>query len=323
MVPLVASYARPDEDVWAYVIHNPSNFPNAFTIIVGKSDCLAFPLNPKSWPTPSTGVSTTLAGISFTAASISAIVPKGSLVPWTNSAGMRSFGKCWVRNWSGLPGACSGYESRSRPSATAGSSAQSIVACRPPYDCPPRKIRPDTRLRTAAHAFFSPCRSLSAFPGLGGPNGRACRNGRSQRSTVAPVSAKASANATSNAILQFPPAPCVRTRASPVDFVGRCRNPRTYGSTEVSVKTSAGITIFRPWESIEAHAFKRLVDFDCFDLVGEFRPATQHFGIFQRLAPCLLRLPILDQHILSRFRIAVEVIPAVTAFGEGRHEHAN
>ena len=48
------------------------------------------------------------AGISASARFISAIDPNGSAVPWTKTDGVRKFGRCCVRNCSGLPGGCSG-----------------------------------------------------------------------------------------------------------------------------------------------------------------------------------------------------------------------
>ena len=53
-----------------------------------------FPLNPRSCPAPSTGSSRVFAGISFRAASISSMDPKGSRVPCTNITGTSICGRC-------------------------------------------------------------------------------------------------------------------------------------------------------------------------------------------------------------------------------------
>src|SRR5262249_43265877 len=83
-------------------------------------------------------------------------------------------------------------------------------------------------------AHRKPSRSRAAIAGNGGPCGRDCRKGKSQRSTVKPVSANALLRATSSLAWQFPPAPWVSTRPWPLDRTGECRNPLIAGATEVS-----------------------------------------------------------------------------------------
>ena len=84
--------------------------------------------------------------------------PNPSRVPCTNIAAVSSRGKCAVLNSSGRCGGCRGYDSSSsNPSTNPGSAAASIEACRPPYECPPRNTRPETRPRIAATAARSPC----------------------------------------------------------------------------------------------------------------------------------------------------------------------
>src|SRR4051812_16166633 len=62
---------------------------------------------------------------------------------------------------------------------------------------------------------------------MGGPDGRACLKGRSQRSTVTPDSQKASARAVSNAERQLAPAPWVNTKPCASARFARWRKPRT------------------------------------------------------------------------------------------------
>jgi len=87
-------------------------------------------------------------------------------------------------------------------------------------------------------AARSPCWSRSALPRGGGPCGRIWRKGRSQRRTVSPDSQNATASATRSGDPQFAPAPCVRTRQSPPEPVGRCRNPRMGASFGAASKKS-------------------------------------------------------------------------------------
>ena len=90
--------------------------------------------------------------------SISSGDPNGSRLPCTNNAGVCNFGKCASRFCSGLRGGCSGYDSNTNPDASSGSSAASIVACRPPYECPPRNTRP---CKDSAHKLRCPSNSLA------------------------------------------------------------------------------------------------------------------------------------------------------------------
>src|SRR5437879_9341576 len=57
--------------------HQLKNAWNLARIASGNSSRFDFPLNPKSWPAPSTGNNRVFAGISLRAASISSIEPKG------------------------------------------------------------------------------------------------------------------------------------------------------------------------------------------------------------------------------------------------------
>src|SRR5215469_1630577 len=85
-----------------------------------------------------------------------------------------------------------------------------------------------------------PSRSLAAPPNAGGPCGRCCRNGKSNRRTVnrgAPASTLE--RAVSNFDWQLAPAPCVSRNASPLGSAGSCRNPRTAGSALSSAKEVA------------------------------------------------------------------------------------
>jgi hypothetical protein len=81
--------------------------------------------------------------------------------------------------------------------------------------------------RIDAIAARSPAWSRSALPRGGGPCGRCCRKGRSQRRTIHPEPQNASASVTSSGEAQFAPAPWVRMRQSPFELTGECRNPRT------------------------------------------------------------------------------------------------
>src|SRR5262249_43855677 len=73
----------------------------------------------------------------------------------------------------------------------------------------------------------------------GGPVRGACRKGRSQRRTVIPDPAKATARSTRSRASALPPAPCVSTRPSGDGEDGRWRNPRTAGRpAAVAVKGS-------------------------------------------------------------------------------------
>ena len=142
-------------------------------------------------------------------------------------AGVWRLGKCAVRNSVGRCGGWSGYESSKSRSTRPGSDAANIDACLPPYEWPPRKTRPEVCRRMETIAARSPCWSRSALPRCGGPWGRNWRNGRSQRRTVNPEAQNAVASATRSGESQFAPAPCVRTRQSPAELAGLCRNPRT------------------------------------------------------------------------------------------------
>jgi len=182
--------------------------------LVDKSELLAAP---KSCPVPSTTNSGVVAGISFSAASISSREPKSSLDPWAKKDGNRNEGKCAVRSCCGFAGGWSGYDIKSKPDASsAESSAASIVACRPPYEWPPRNRRAWTpsSCRKSRNACRSPSRSAAASVGRGGPE---ClwRNGRSQRRTVQPCSTSFALTAFRIAAFEFEPAPCVSTRAWP------------------------------------------------------------------------------------------------------------
>ena len=87
--------------------------------------------------------------------------------------------------------------------------------------CGPEPVRGLVRPRGAGPAGRVRLRRV------GGPCGRSCRKGKSQRRTATPASENACANATSSGVLQLDPAPCVRTSASPEAFAGACRYPRT------------------------------------------------------------------------------------------------
>ncbi len=122
-----------------------------------------------------------------------------------------------------------------------------MVACRPPYDCPPRSTLSGAMRRIAATAHRNPSRSLTAVPGDGGPVGRLCRKGRSHRSTCKPRPLNAFAAATNSGALQLPPAPCVSTIPSPPDVAGRCRNPRTpFSRKGTTAGRSLGISVLSP-----------------------------------------------------------------------------
>src|ERR1041384_972646 len=81
--------------------------------------------------------------------------------------------------------------------------------------------------RTTPTAALRPARSAAAPAGEGGPDGRRCRKGSSQRSTTNPAALNAPAAATRSGARQLPPAPCVRTRPRSAAPFGRCRKPRT------------------------------------------------------------------------------------------------
>ena len=65
----------------------------------------------------------------------------------------------------------------------------------------------DPRARAPRTAARSPARSRAAPAGDGGPCGRACRKGRSQRSTATPRPTSASASATRSGLVEEEPAP--------------------------------------------------------------------------------------------------------------------
>src|ERR1043166_2261556 len=81
--------------------------------------------------------------------------------------------------------------------------------------------------RIAATAALRPARSAAAPAGEGGPDGRRCRKGSSQRSTTNPAALNAPAAATRSGARQLPPAPCVSTRPRSAAPFDRCRKPRT------------------------------------------------------------------------------------------------
>jgi len=105
-----------------------------------------------------------------------------------------------------------------------------MEAWRPPYECPPKKILPDVSRRSAAAAARNPAWSFSALPRIGGPDGRACLNGKSHRNTVTPAAQNASAIVFTNGAWQLAPAPCVNTRQSESLPLALWRNPRTGAS---------------------------------------------------------------------------------------------
>ena len=175
----------------------------------------------RSWPALLMVISWLDAGISSIADRISSMDPNGSAVPCTNSAGVRRRGKCDVRTSSGFFGGCRGYESNKRPSQHCGSSAASMVACRPPYEWPPRKTLSVSPARRALTAAFRPARSSPESFGEGGPNRRRCRNGKSQRNTVYPSSQNAVATAMSSGAQQLLPAPWLRISLSGAACNGR------------------------------------------------------------------------------------------------------
>src|SRR5262249_1801524 len=161
---------------------------------------------------------------------IAAGEPNGSRVPKTNTAGVRSRGRCAVRGAPGLPGGWSGYEKRRRAWATSGASAASMLACRPPYDSPPRTTLRAPSSRIACTAAWRPARSRAAPAGDGGPVARARRKGRSQRGTWKPPAAKARDIAPRSALRQFPPAPGGGARPAPPAPAGARRQPAAAGA---------------------------------------------------------------------------------------------
>src|SRR5262249_37518348 len=90
-----------------------------------------------------------------------------------------------------------------------------MLACRPPYDCPPRKTRPPTRARITVTLSPSPSPSRAGPGGGGGAVRLACRKAKSWRSSVMPWAANASPSATSKGARALPPAPWVSTSPSP------------------------------------------------------------------------------------------------------------
>src|SRR5215472_7295506 len=102
-----------------------------------------------------------------------------------------------------------------------------MADCLPPYECPPRKMRPLAMPRKTSAAAAIPSRSLSAFAGNGGLLFRCWRNGRSYRKIIKPASSNPWASLASSGALQLEPAPCVNAKAWPFTRSGRCRKPRT------------------------------------------------------------------------------------------------
>ncbi len=105
-------------------------------------------------------------------------------------------------------------------------------------------MRPEVCRRMDAIAARSPCWSRSALPRCGGPCGRNWRKGRSQRRTVNPEAQNVLASITRSGESQFAPAPCVKTRQSPPESGGWCRNPRTGTSFCGASQNSRGLFIF-------------------------------------------------------------------------------
>src|SRR5580698_5600662 len=132
-------------------------------------------------------------------------------------------------------------------------------------------------------ALTKPWRSRTASPGRGGPYDRAWRYGRSQRSTTKPAPANASAKATSRGAREFDPAPWVSTKPF-LGESGRCRKPRTGGSTDTSANGSASPTD----DTLASNLIQRFHHAHRADFICQLRPAAQNVGIFQGRAPRFL-----------------------------------
>ena len=148
----------------------------------------------------------------------------------------RVAGKCAVRSSAGRRGGCRGYESSSSPAARSGSSAASIVDCRPPYECPPRKILPGTRSRSVRTAPATPARSCAAIAGKGGPCGRAWRT-PDRIAAPPPRRAQASASATSSGAWLFDPRHASTPARDTRDRRECAEIPSTAGIAPASSKT--------------------------------------------------------------------------------------